>query len=117
MKEITVDGVVYVPKGAEVARPFDGMEYKIVRCQNAGVFAGYLESREGQEAAIRKARRLWYWTGAASLSQMAVEGTSSPDSCKFPAEVDRITVTDAIEILDCTSVAQDSIKGVKIWKA
>ena len=48
----------------------------IVRTQSAGVFAGTLQSREGQEVTLTDARRLWYWDGAASLSQLAVSGVS-----------------------------------------
>lgn len=90
--------------------------YKIVRTYSAGVFAGELESRNGQEVVMRNARRLWYWDGAASLSQLAMEGTSKPDNCKFPCEVDRVELLQAIEILDVTDKARESIKGVKVWR-
>lgn len=98
------------------AKPLNGMKYVICRTYSAGVFAGYLESRNGQEVVLRQARRIWYWDGAASLSQLAVDGTSSPSKCKFPVAVDRVELLQAIEILDCTAVAQDSIQGVAVWK-
>lgn len=91
------------------------MKYVIVRTYSAGVFAGELESRSGQEVILRNARRLWYWDGAASLSELSVEGVSKPDNCKFPCEVDRVELLQAIEILDVTEKARESIKGVKIW--
>lgn len=91
------------------------LPYKIVRTYSAGVFAGHLESRNGQEVVIRNARRLWYWAGAASLSQLAVDGTSKPKDCKFPCEVDRIELLQVIEILDVTDKAKKSIEEVKIW--
>ena len=91
-------------------------KYVIVRTYSAGVFAGELESRKGQEVVMRNARRLWYWDGAASLSQLAMEGTSKPQNCKFPCEVDRVELLQAIEILDVTQKAQESIKGVKVWQ-
>lgn len=53
-------------------------QYVIVRAARAGVFAGNLVTRTGQEATIANARRLWYWAGAASLSQLAQSGTSKP---------------------------------------
>jgi hypothetical protein len=117
MKEITIDGVVYVPKSSqkEKAETFNKMKYVIVRTYSAGVFAGYLEKRTGKEAIIRKARKLWYWDGAATLAELAVEGVSKPATCKFPCEVDKIEVTEVIEILDCTKKAQDSINAVPIW--
>ena len=91
-------------------------KYVIVRTYSAGVFAGELESRKGQEVVMRNARRLWYWDGAASLSQLAMEGTSKPQNCKFPCEVDRVELLQVIEILDVTPKAQKSIKGVKVWQ-
>ncbi len=91
-------------------------QYVIVRTYSAGVFAGYIKTRKGKEAQISNARRIWYWDGAASLSQLAQSGTTKPENCKFPEEVDLITVTEVIEILNCTEVAEKSIKGVPIWK-
>lgn len=120
METITINGVEYAPVtelNKTQAKSFEGMPYQIVRTYSAGVFAGYVESREGKEAVIRNARRIWYWEGAASLSQLAVDGTSKPDKCKFPTEVDRITVTEVIEILDVTQKAKESIEGVPVWKA
>jgi hypothetical protein len=92
------------------------MKYVIVRTHSAGVFAGELESRSGQEVVLRNARRIWYWAGAASLSQLAMEGTKKPEDCKFPCEVDRVELLQAIEILDVTPEAKESIKGVPVWK-
>ncbi len=91
-------------------------KFVIVRTYSAGVFAGTLESREGKEVTMSNARRLWYWDGAASLSQMAMEGTSKPENCKFPCPVALVILTEAIEILDVTDKAKDSIMGVPVWK-
>jgi len=91
--------------------------YVIVRTYSAGVFAGNIESRSGQEVVLKNARRLWKWAGAASLSQLAMEGVKLPDDCMFPCAVDRVELLQAIEILDCTFEAEKSIKGVKIWKS
>ena len=91
--------------------------FVIVRTFSAGVFAGYFESRNGREVVLTAARRLWYWAGAASLSQMAMTGTTSPAECKFPTAVDRVLLLEAIEILDCTEAARISIEGVPVWTA
>jgi hypothetical protein len=91
--------------------------YVIVRTHSAGVFAGTLVSRKGKEVVLLNARRLWYWAGAASLSQLAVSGTSRPLECKFPEEIPSITLTEAIEIIPTTLIARKSIAEVKIWKA
>lgn len=89
----------------------------IVRTVSAGVFAGTLESRNGQEVVLTLARRLWQWSGAASLSQLAESGTSTPQTCKFPEPVGRILLLQAIEILAVTDKAWRTIEGVKIWRA
>lgn len=119
MEEITLNGKIYVDKDSiqnQPAESFDGMRYVIVRTYSAGVFAGYLESRNGQEVVLRQARRLWYWEGAASLSQMAIDGTSNPENCKFPEAVDRVELLQAIEIIDTTEKARLSINSVPTWK-
>jgi hypothetical protein len=91
-------------------------KYVIVRTHSAGVFAGNLVSRKGQEVVLSNARRLWYWDGAASLSQLAIDGVSRPQNCKFPEAVSRIELLQAIEISDVTKKAEASIKGVPVWK-
>jgi hypothetical protein len=117
--EMIINGVVYVPKGREtkMAVQLEGMEYVIVRTQNAGVFAGYLVSRTGEEAVLREARRIWYWDGAATLSQLATDGTSKPQNCKFPCAMTRDELTQVIEVIPCTEKARLSIQGVAIWKS
>ena len=90
-------------------------KYVIVRTYSAGVFAGYLKKRKGQEVILEKARRLWYWKGASSLSQLAMEGVKYPNECKFPVEVDRVELFQAIEILDVKEIAKKSIASVPIW--
>lgn len=119
INEVEINGTVYVRKGSDItpAVKLDGMDYVIVRTYSAGVFAGYLKSREGKEATIVNARRLWYWSGAASLSQLANEGVSNPNNCKFAVPVSEILVTEAVEILPVTEKAQKIIQEVKEWRA
>ena len=92
------------------------MPYVIVRGDRSGVFAGNLGERSGREVTLHNCRRLWYWDGAASISQLAVDGTKAPRECKFTVTVDSITILDAIEIIPCTDAAEASIKAVKVWK-
>lgn len=88
----------------------------IVRGDRSGVFFGTLAAKEGQEVKLEKCRRLWYWDGAASISQLATDGTTNPRNCKFTVTVDEIIVTDAIEIILCTDKAIDKIEKVAEWK-
>lgn len=104
------------PATTDIAADLIGA-YCVVRTYSAGVFAGTLKARNGREALVTDARRLWYWDGAASLSQLANEGTSKPGNCKFPDAVEQVLLTEAIEILPCTETARRSIEEVQVWTA
>lgn len=116
-ERIEINGVKYIREDMvpQMAQTLDGMEYCMVRTYSAGVFAGYVESRDGKEAVLRKARRIWYWAGAASLSELAMRGTSKPEICKFPCEVEKVILTEVIEIIPITEEAQKSIEAVPVW--
>lgn len=88
----------------------------IVRCDRAGVFYGEIEERNGQEIKMRNVRCIWYWDGAATLLQLAAEGTTNPNNCKFTMTIDSLVVLDAIEIIPCTDRAIKSIEAVQEWK-
>ena len=118
MDIITINGEEYVKKSELAqAEKLNDMEYCMVRTYSAGVFAGYVEKREGKEATLRNARRIWYWDGAASLSQLAMEGTKKPENCKFPCEVDEVILTEVVEIIPMTEKAKKSIAEVPVWEA
>lgn len=88
----------------------------IIRGDRSGVEFGTLVAHNGREVTLHNARRIWYWAGAASLSQLAQEGTSRPNDCKFTVPVDSITILDAIEIITCSDKAVKSIEEVKAWR-
>lgn len=87
----------------------------MVRTYSAGVFAGTLEERNGKEVRLSNARRIWFWAGAASLSQLAMSGTSVPSKCKFPEPVLEVLLTEAIEIIPITDMAKSTIDRVPVW--
>lgn len=88
----------------------------IFRGDRSGVFYGEIASRNGQEVEIRNCRRLWKWSGAASLSQLALEGVKRPKDCQFTVTVPSLTITDLIEFIPCSEAACASIDGVAVWK-
>lgn len=93
----------------------EGKKY-IVRATNAGVFFGNIKEKNGDEVTLTNCRRIWYWSGAASLSQLAAEGVKNPWDCKFTMPVDEITVLGVCEIIPCTEAATANIEGVPIWR-
>ena len=88
----------------------------IIRGDRSGVEFGELVEQNGSVVALKNARRLWYWAGAASLSQLAMDGTKRPQDCKFTVTVSSITILDAVEIIPCTDKAIKSIEEVDEWK-
>jgi hypothetical protein len=117
IEELTIEGITYVPKDQATIQPVnvDGLSYKIVRTYSAGVFIGYLKSLTGKYAVMHNARRIWYWEGANSLSDLAIIGTTKPDKCKITLPVDIVELTEAIEILSVSSKAFENIAGVPAW--
>lgn len=91
-------------------------KYCIVRGTHFGVFAGTVAKVEGNKALLWNARRLWYWEGAADLTQIALEGVKSPDSCKFTVRVGSVVLLDVIEIIPTTEAARVCIEEVPEWK-
>jgi hypothetical protein len=93
-------------------------KYVMMRDKDAGVACGTLVSLDEvtKVGVLMNARRIWYWEGAASLSQLVMEGTSKPSSCKFPCEVAKVTLMNVSEMLEVSPKARASIKAVPIWK-
>lgn len=88
----------------------------IIRADKAGVFFGTLKEKNGSEVVLTDCRRIWYWSGAASLSQLAMEGVKRPNNCKFTIVVPTIMILGVIEIIPCTEEAIKSIESVSVWK-
>lgn len=90
--------------------------FYIVRADRAGVFFGHILERVGSEVTMTNVRRLWYWSGACSLSQLAVDGVKNPGECKFTVIVPEMTILGVIEIIPANEAAVKSIEAVKPWK-
>ena len=96
------------------------MQKSIIRTYSAGVFFGEVINQENTPAGvivtIKDCRRIWYWNGAASLSELAMSGVKR-DGSKFSVVVPEMVVAGAIEIIPCTDKAVESIENVPVWKA
>ena len=118
VQEVVIDGKTYVPKDSltQKAQSRDGMDFVCIRTYSAGVHCGYLKERNGKEATLMDSIRIHYWSGAASLSQLAMEGVKNPDSCRFAMPVNEIELTEAIEVIPMTEKAVKNIQSVPSWK-
>lgn len=90
----------------------------IIRTNRAGVFFATLADydRATRTAELHNCRRLWFWSGASSISQLAVEGVKNPHKCKFTISVPQMQVEEVIEIIPCTEDAVKNIESVAVWK-
>ena len=92
----------------------------VIRSYGAGVFYGTLAEAEPTDdkytVELTDARRLWYWDGAATLTQLAAEGVTAPNNCKFTMRSESVVVTSVIEIHGATEKAIKSVEAVKEWK-
>lgn len=90
----------------------------IVRCDRAGVFYATVKEYDSttREATLKDCRRIWYWSGAASISQLAMEGVKDEGNCKFTVTVPEMCVMQVIEIIPCSEDAVANIESVPVWK-
>lgn len=101
----------------EIAKQKNLADFSVIRCDRSGVFYGKVLSLEYQTAIVVSCRRIYWWEGAASCTQLALDGTSEPAKCLFPAVEPIKLVTDVIEIIPMTKKALESLNSVAVWKA
>lgn len=87
----------------------------IIRADRAGVFYGTIVRKDGDEVELKDCRRIWYWDGAASLSEIAVSGVKHETS-KITVTVESIVILGVIEIITCTEEAVKNIESAPVWK-
>jgi hypothetical protein len=75
--EVEINGVKYVRK--DTIQSCNLTDSVLVRSESAGVFFGQLVTTDLSVGFVtmQNARRIWYWSGAASLSQLAIDGTKN----------------------------------------
>lgn len=88
----------------------------ILRADKAGVFFGTLNKREGNDVQLLNCRKLYFWSGANAVEQIALEGVKNPENCKFTVIVDEMTITNPTQIIPCTEMAIKNIENTPIWK-
>jgi hypothetical protein len=115
LEKIEINGITYIPESSQ-PKTTSNPEIWMVRTYSAGVFYGEIVKRDGKEVEMHNARRVWFWKGAASLSQLAQSGTSCPNECKFPEPVTTLILTEVIEMIRITDNALNSLNSVPIWK-
>ena len=119
---IKLDETEYIRKDSisKKAEKMDGMERCIIRSYGAGVFLGYVAEQKselnGVNIILKQAKRIHYWDGACSLTQLALEGTKAQQNCRITDAVESQFIANVIEIIPITSKASKNLDEVKIWK-
>jgi hypothetical protein len=82
----------------------------VVRTYSAGVHIGDVVAKDGTNIHLTRARRLWKWGGAFTLSEVATKGID-PKESRMGCEVE-IELTQAIELIPTTAKARDTFDKV-----
>lgn len=90
-------------------------KYVIVRSNLAGVFFGVLTDKQGDELTLKNARKLYYFSGANTVEDLAVNGALNINNCKFTVLVDEIIISKFEQILPCTKEAIAQNKSIPVW--
>jgi len=119
---LMIDDTKYVRADSlkEMASTVGGLERCIIRSYGAGVFLGYVKERKAEANGINvilvNAKRIYYWSGACSLTQLAIDGTKDPNNCKITEAVAIEEIANVIEIIPVTYNAARSLDEAEIWK-
>lgn len=80
----------------------------------ASVFFGLLKEVDGNVITLEKARRIWNWVGAKTLSEVATTGIHS--SSRVAVEVESVSINGWCELIPCTDEAIASLQAAK-WQS
>lgn len=89
----------------------------IARIERAGVFHGTLAAKDAEITTMTDVRRIYYWEGALSVTDMSVTGVNASSKITLPAKRVVFQTARVIELVECTDEANKSIESIKPWKA
>lgn len=93
------------------------MKRVLVMCETSGLLYGELVTRNHQEVTLANCRRIYSYSGACSIDQLAVEGSKDSDNCIITCPVARYIVLDAIEVITMTNKSWYNLNRIRSWKA
>lgn len=86
-------------------------DYVIVRTRDAGVHAGVLVSKKGDDVVLKDSRRMWRWFSGFTLSEAAEDGIDVAKS-RIAKQLTRPhEIHGWCEILTCSKKAEESIRA------
>ena len=119
IKEILKDEITGVTETVntsdDLSSSFIGKKV-MIRTFSAGVHFGTLRAKSNQQVILDDSRRVYSWQKAASLSQLAMEGSKSIEHCKIAMTVKELLLDRVIEVIPLTEIAINNLYGAKEWK-
>ena len=85
----------------------------IVRGKNSGVFYGEIERVTEKMVFFKTARKIWSWSGACAVEQIAEHGVDV--TSKLTIKVEGTAINDWCQILICTEKSIKSLNEVREW--
>jgi len=96
----------------------ESLKSAIIRTSDAGVHIGLVTSvlytPAGIVVKLENSRRIYSWSGANSLSELATTGSANPSECKFSMPVARNQMI-AIEVIEQTQESIDNFAKINFW--
>lgn len=118
MNEITLNGQQYVLKEfGDFTNA--GMTPVLIRSYDSGVHFGLLKQEQHTPAGIIvdlvQSRRVHYWSGAASLSQLAIDGIQNPDDSRIAKPLPFIRIGRVCEIIPTSPNLFVTLQNLPEW--
>jgi len=116
-KTMMIDDVKYIREDSIKNKEIDLSNIVLVRTYSAGIHFGTLEEhdRATNTVVLINAKRLYQWSGACSLSQVAMDGIDLSGS-KISIFVPKITLGRAIEVIPMSQTAAAQMIEAEEWK-
>ena len=90
-------------------------KHVIVRSNLAGVFFGILTKKVGDELTLKNARKFYYFSGANTVEDLAINGAQNKENCKLTVAVEELVISKYDQLLLCTKQAITQNNSIPIW--
>lgn len=87
----------------------------IARIDRAGVFHGTLDYIDNEIIRLKDARRIYYWNGALSVTDIAAKGITG-GKVTIPVTTVEFISNKIVELNECSDEANKSIEAIMSWK-
>ena len=87
----------------------------IIRSNNAGVFFGTLSAVHGNSVELLNMRRIHYWSGANSITDIALGGIQNKESSRVTDFIEKAIISEVIEIIICTQRSIKDLEEFPVW--